>query len=961
MAYNLNLNPSTLQLVQNSGNLPMVAKPLYGILSDVLYIGGAHRIPYISIGGQALPTLMACVLLSNLGASITEVAKDALVAEYGKKHKITGLQSYAFMAAAAGGILGNLLGGYFLLKAPPRTMFFIFSVLLSLQLVVSLSAREECLGLPRPSNQILTRQSISETIRKQISDLMIAINEDSIFRPLIWIVTSIAMVPILSELDRLDSLPWSSSLPDKEEDENFSLFVGSGDLDGGFLSLEEIDEADYSLDVPGIKKKTSDKKSKSKKQKLSEVSEGSAEDVEAEPADAMAEEKNVKAKKKKKKSKKRKEKTTEQEKEAATVSDNKDDEEEEMLDEAEAYSEFYAWNELRLHPLLMKSISRLGFKEPTPIQKACIPAAAHQGKDVIGAAETGSGKTLAFGLPILQRLLEEQEKAATKMLEQKGDEAGNYAPKGVLRALIITPTRELALQVTDHLKEVAKGINVRVVPIVGGMSAEKQERLLKTRPEIIVGTPGRLWELISDGEKHLTELHSLSFFVLDEADRMVEAGHFRELQSIIDLLPMTNGVSQEQSQNTQNCVTVSSLSRKKRQTFVFSATLALSADFRKKLKRGSLKSKQSAEGLNSIEILSERAGMKPNAAIIDLTNASILAKNLEESFIECREEDKDAYLYYILSVHGEGRTIVFCTSIAALRHISSHLRILGINVSTLHAQMQQRARLKAMDRFRANEHGILVATDVAARGLDIPGVRTVVHYQLPHSAEVYVHRSGRTARASAEGCSIALISPNDSAKFASLCKSFSKESIRRFPLENSYLPEVMKRVSLARQIDKILRKDSQERANKSWLERSAESLELEMDNYDSEEERVKNIKQKKASSTQLKKLQQELSSMLSRPLRPKTFSHRYPAAGGVTHLIQNQFEELAKQNVDSNLASGENKRRKMVVIGQDCLEPLQALRNAGREVHLDIKEMAEKRRNVESLRRKRKEEKKRNT
>ncbi|GMI95885.1 hypothetical protein like AT3G16840 [Hibiscus trionum] len=759
------------------------------------------------------------------------------------------------------------------------------------------------------------------------------------------------------ELERFDSLPWNSSLPNEEEDEAFSLFIGSGDLDGGFLSLEEIDESEYGLDVPGSKKKISSKKSKSKKQKLGEVAEGSGEDVEAEPAEGMAEEKNEKAKKKKKKSKKKKAKAVQQEDEPATVIDSKD-EEEEMSYEDEAYPEFYEWNELRLHPLLMKSISRLGFKEPTPIQRSCIPAAAHQGKDVIGAAETGSGKTLAFGLPIFQRLLEEREKAAN-MLEDKGEEAEKYAPKGVLRALIITPTRELALQVTDHLKEFGKDINVRVVPIVGGMSAEKQERLLKTRPEIIVGTPGRLWELISGGEKHLVELHSLSFFVLDEADRMVEAGHFRELQSIIEMLPMTGGATEGQSQNTQNCVTVASLSRKKRQTFVFSATLALSSDFRKKLKRGSLKSKQSTEGLNSIEILSERAGMKPNAAIVDLTNASILAKNLEESFIECREEDKDAYLYYILSIHGEGRTIVFCTSIAALRHISSILRILGINVSTLHAQMQQRARLKAIDRFRANEHGILVATDVAARGLDIPGVRTVVHYQLPHSAEVYVHRSGRTARASSDGCSIALISPNDSAKFASLCKSFSKESIKRFPLESSYMPEVMKRLSLARQIDKISRKDSQERANKSWLERSAESLELVVENYDSEEERVKNFKQKKASSVHLKKLQQELSGLLSRPLRPKTFSHRYPTAAGVTHLIQHQFEELAKQTGDDNLVSGENKRRKMVVIGQDCVEPLQALRSAGREVLMDGKDMAQKRRNAESLRRKRKEEKKR--
>lgn len=762
------------------------------------------------------------------------------------------------------------------------------------------------------------------------------------------------------ELERLDSLPWNPALPN---DDNFSAVIGTNELEGGFLSLEEIDEADYGLGIPqpevGNRK---EKKAKSNKRKHSgddDDSGSGADEVEKEMEEAKVDEKmekdDVKSKKKKKKKNKKKTMNEKENEELPSVSNGKDDVEDELVDEAE----YYAWNELRLNPALMKSIYRLGFKEPTPIQKACIPAAAHQGKDVAGAAETGSGKTLAFGLPILQRLLEEQEKA-DRMLEERGEEAEKIAPKGFLRALIITPTRELALQVTDHLKAVANGTDVRVVPIVGGMSTEKQERLLKKRPEIIVGTPGRLWELMSGGDKHLVELHSLSFFVLDEADRMVENGHFRELQSIIDMLPVANGPIEGQSQNTQNCATDSSFQRKKRQTFVFSATIALSADFRKKLKRGSLKPKQSlTDGLNSIEKLCERAGMRANAAVIDLTSASILADKLEESFIECREEDKDAYLYYILSVHGQGRTIVFCTSIAALRHISSLLRILGVNVWTVHAQMQQRARLKAIDRFRGNEHGILVATDVLARGLDIPGIRTVVHYQLPHSAEVYVHRSGRTARAFADGCSIALISANETSKFASLCKSFSKESFQRFPLENSYMPEVLKRLSLARQIDKILRKDSQEKAKNSWLERSAESVELVMDDYDSEEERVSNFKQKKATSLQLKKLQQELNMLLSCPLQPRTFSHRYLAGAGVSPLLQHQFEELTRQKRGESQNVGENKRRKLVVIGQDCVEPLQALRSAGIEVHMDVKGVAEKRRNMDNLRRKRKEEKKR--
>ncbi|CAH2080617.1 unnamed protein product, partial [Thlaspi arvense] len=237
MADNLSLRPSTLQLVQNAANLPMVVKPLYGILSDAIHIFGGHRIPYICLGversqcalllrtlgggkctqtefslvlswgsvamipvaSEALPTLMACVLLSNLGASLTEVANDALIAEYGQKHKMRGLQSHAFMISAAGGILGNLLGGFFLLKTQqPKSMFLIFTALLAVQLAISLRTKEDSLGLPHTSSQGLGRKFISDRIRKQYSNLMMAVNEESISRPLIWIVASIAMVPILS-------------------------------------------------------------------------------------------------------------------------------------------------------------------------------------------------------------------------------------------------------------------------------------------------------------------------------------------------------------------------------------------------------------------------------------------------------------------------------------------------------------------------------------------------------------------------------------------------------------------------------------------------------------------------------------------------------------------------------------------------------------------------------------------
>ncbi|KMS98717.1 hypothetical protein BVRB_3g069650 [Beta vulgaris subsp. vulgaris] len=795
----------------------------------------------------------------------------------------------------------------------------------------------------------------------------------------------------LANSEELDELPWNSSLPN---DDPFSVFTASDNLEGGFLSLEEIDESEYNLVIPQSVEDSFKEKSgtsqKEKKRKRVDV-EVKNDDTEIE-ADKESVEGSVEQKKKKKKRKKKAEKQVQKLVDVVAKDDDIEIEADEEMEEANVEKkkkkkvtkkkavkqvrkqvietnienseelvdrdEFNAWHELRLHPLLMQAIYKLGFKQPTPIQKACVPAAAHQGKDVIGAAETGSGKTLAFGLPILQRLLDEQEKVGKIMVEAQ-DVAQKIAPRGLIRALIITPTRELALQVTDHLKKAATCTSFRVVPIVGGMSTEKQERLLKARPEIIVGTPGRLWELMSGGDKHLVELHSLSFFVLDEADRMIENGHFHELQSIIDMLPAASPAMEKHPQDVQNCSTVSVLQRKKRQTFVFSATIALSLDFRKKLKRGTLKLKQtSTGGLSSLEALSERAGMRPDAAIFDLTNESIMARNLVESFVECSDEDKDAYLYYILCVHGQGQTIVFCSSITALRHVAALLRTLNVKVCVLHGEMQQRARLKALDRFRESKNGILVASDGAARGLDIPGVRTVIHYQLPHSADVYVHRSGRTARASTDGCSVLLVSSNERSKFASLCKSFNKDTLQRFPIESSYMPEVRKRLSLACQIDKISRRESKEKVKESWIKRNAESIGLDVEENDSEEDRVNNCRHKKSTSMRMKKLQEELNMLLSRPLQPKSFSHRFLAGAGVSPVLQHQLEKLTQQKSggDKSLVDHD---KKLVVIGQDCVEPLQALLRAGPEVRMDFNELAEKHRDMEKLRRKRKEAKKR--
>ncbi|KAK6117369.1 hypothetical protein DH2020_048887 [Rehmannia glutinosa] len=846
-------------------------------------------------------------------------------------------------------------------------------------------------------------------------------------------------------LERLNSLPWSSSLPESNGagDDGFSLFIGSDELEGGFLTLEEIDESEYGLDIPNDNVKNERQKLKGKtKSKKRKIYEGDADessggelsnesDNKAKESIEEDEKKEVK-RKKKKKNVKRKKKDHQQNNETIKAEET-----------AEPAAECFLLHE----NLTSASDGRDNGDAEDAIQaysntESLYSCRCSSGKDVIGAAETGSGKTLAFGLPILQRLLEEREKEE-RLMAEKGEANERIAPQGVLRALIVTPTRELALQVTDHLKAVALGTNVRVVPIVGGMSTEKQERLLKARPEIVVGTPGdygnlcqvekfTLWSKIDS--YFVTAASLLVIFVLDEADRMIETGHFRELQSIIDMLPMNRESAESQPQDTQSCVTVASVQRKKRQTLVFSATLSLSHDFRKKLKHGSVNAKKG--GLNSIETLSERAGMRANTAVVDLTNASIMANKLVESIIEYVFSLASLYLdnlvhnmchnicllqnecpllayallsyfptlitpaytardftpHFIIIAYPQHKCMdpsfrdaaagtpkgLFAQLLASLIGFTSSSQVyfhvpigsseqIPVNyvaqsskVSGTRIDLNVRgSEQSSVDRFRANEHGILVATDAAARGLDIPGVRTVVHYQLPLSAEIYVHRCGRTARASTDGCSIALISPNDASKFAALCKSFAKESFQRFPVEISYMPEIMKRSSLAHQIDKIVRKDSQEKAEKTWLERNAESVELVLDDDDSEEDRVKKYRQNKSKSNQLKKLQQELNTLLSRPLQPKAFSKRFLAGAGVSPLLQHQLEELSKQKLGNvnNLVS--NKRRKLVVIGQDCVEPLQALRSASNEACLDLKEIAEKHKNSDNLRRKRKEMKKR--
>ncbi|KAJ1941483.1 ATP-dependent RNA helicase, partial [Kickxella alabastrina] len=418
-----------------------------------------------------------------------------------------------------------------------------------------------------------------------------------------------------------------------------------------------------------------------------------------------------------------------------------------------------AWDAFGVHPLLQRALKHLGFNTPSEIQSKTLYHSM-TGRDIIGAAETGSGKTLAFGIPMLQHISENPGKWT--------------APTG----LVLTPTRELAIQVKNHLKAMARFSRARVVVIVGGMSQPKQERQLNTCPDIIIATPGRFWDLVSTNDVYLDQLRAIKFLAIDEADRMLEPGHFSELKDIFKALNETA------LQETE----------RRRQTFVFSATLLKDMQLNKrKLSPKAMKRMQGKPESGTMEDLIGRVGFYDKQPLfIDVTRGDSTAKTLVETRIDCMASEKDHYLYYFLMRY-PGRTLVFVNSIDSIRRMLPMLRLLQINVFGLHAQMEQRQRLKNVDRFRDTENAVMVASDVAARGLDIPQVDYVIHYQLPRSGDLYVHRSGRTARASNEGLAVMMVSPEERKLYYKMCAKLDKD-ISPFPIDLDLIGRLKPRV-----------------------------------------------------------------------------------------------------------------------------------------------------------------------
>lgn len=569
-------------------------------------------------------------------------------------------------------------------------------------------------------------------------------------------------------------------------------------------------------------------------------------------------------------------------------------------------SKLIEWSSFGIPQSILKALAEQGFQKPTKIQELTLPSAILGRRDILGAAETGSGKTLAFGIPIVTGIIKLKEKLKSRIDHRKeinvdnkiGDydlqnnykrKKFNYSEKP-LYALILTPTRELAVQVKNHLVSAAKYADIQVAVVLGGMAAVKQERILSKGPEIVVATPGRLWELIQEGNPHLSQVDAIRFLAIDETDRMLEKGHFRELHDLLERINFDED------------------KRKKRQNFVFSATLTLTHELPSYLavkKKMNLKNSKKILNMTSeqkLQKIIEILGVT-DPKIVDVTLTKCTAESLSECRISCNIDEKDFYVYYFLQKH-PGRTLIFCNSIGCVKRLTTLLGLLSCNPLALHASMQQRQRLKNLERFRDNEFAILIATDVAARGLDIPSVQHVLHYQTPRTTESYVHRSGRTARASKEGITILLVEPSELQNYLKLCRTLGKpEDLPVFPVQTNLLNAVKHRVNLARQLDKLELVVRKNKNQSGWLQKAAESMDILIeDNEASQQERKEAEKCKKIAEVKRK----ALASMLAKPLFPKGFTGKYPLSDETVNPLLKPLDTKAETAIDALKKSLEN-------------------------------------------------------
>ncbi|KAH7323038.1 P-loop containing nucleoside triphosphate hydrolase protein [Stachybotrys elegans] len=489
---------------------------------------------------------------------------------------------------------------------------------------------------------------------------------------------------------------------------------------------------------------------------------------------------------------------------------------EDMVDaQGEEDVDVAAWVPLNLSPRMLSAIAKLKFAQPTAIQEKTIPEIV-AGEDVIGKAQTGSGKTLAFGIPMVEKWLE---------LHDGEDVVKREGPL----AVVLSPTRELAKQIGDHLQALCQGLPMApyVCVITGGLSIQKQQRQLE-KADIVIGTPGRLWEVLDGDAKLQDTFTKIRFLVVDEADRLFKVGQFKEAEDIIGALDRRDPEAEEDDDDED---------LPPRQTLVFSATfdknLQTKLAGRAKLTAGSDEEK--------MDYLMKCLKFRKEPKFIDVNPVSQMAEGLREGLIECGTMEKDLYLYAVLVLNPNRRSLVFTNSISAVRRLTPLLQNLNLAVHPLHSQMAQKARLRSLERFAASRTSILIATDVAARGLDIKEVDQVLHYHVPRTADTYIHRSGRTARGASKGVSIMLCAPEEVIPTRRLAakvhaeRSKRQHSMQTLPVDRHVATRLKPRVDLAKRLaDAVLAKEKAH-SDDAWLRNAAEELGVEYDSDEFEE------------------------------------------------------------------------------------------------------------------------------
>jgi ATP-dependent RNA helicase DDX47/RRP3 len=357
----------------------------------------------------------------------------------------------------------------------------------------------------------------------------------------------------------------------------------------------------------------------------------------------------------------------------------------------------------------------MGYKTPTKIQTETLPYTL-KGKDIIGLAETGSGKTAAYGLPIIHALLKE--------------------PTPYF-ALILSPTRELALQISEHMKALGQSIGLNCCTLVGGLDAASQIKALASSPHIIVGTPGRILDHMKSTKGVEGNLKKVKFLVFDEADKLLNMDFEKHICEILSCLS------------------------KERTTMLFSATMTGKVE---KLQRASLR----------------------DPVKIQVNEKYQTVATLTQNYLFIPARYKECYLAHILNQFNGKITIVFISTILSSIKVYYMLRIMGYKVSTINGKLSQNKRINAITKFKAKETNILIATDVANRGLDIQGVDLVINYDIPAHSKDYIHRVGRTARAGKSGLSISIVTQYDVESFQKI-ESLIGKKLEEYNIEEDVI------------------------------------------------------------------------------------------------------------------------------------------------------------------------------